>query len=68
MLKPNHDNTMLLTTIREATLKDTQQILGLLYELERPEPIDKNEVKIFKNKIQDYWRDGRTRRRFWYGF
>ena len=43
--------------IREATDKDIPIILDLLYELERPKPLDDNEIKIFKNKIQDYFSD-----------
>lgn len=43
--------------IRKATSKDISFILGLLYELERPKPIDDKEIKIFKNKIQDYFSD-----------
>lgn len=44
-------------TIREATDKDIPFILSLLYELERPKPFDDEEIKIFKNKIQDYFLD-----------
>ena len=44
-------------TIREAVDDDIPSILNLLYELERPEPLDENEIKVFKNKIQDYFSD-----------
>ena len=43
--------------IRESTENDIPSILNLLYELERPRPLDDNEIKIFKNKIQDYFSD-----------
>jgi ribosomal protein S18 acetylase RimI-like enzyme len=43
--------------IRESTENDIPSILNLLYELERPRPLDENEIKIFKNKIQDYFSD-----------
>jgi len=43
--------------IRESTENDIPSILNLLYELERPKPLDDNEIKIFKNKIQDYFSD-----------
>ena len=46
-----------MSLIREAIDNDIPSILNLLYELERPEPLDENEVKIFKNKIQDYFSD-----------
>ncbi len=44
-------------SIREANNDDIQTILELLYELDRPKPIDENEVKIFRNKIKDYFDD-----------
>lgn len=43
--------------IRNATEKDIPSILELLYELGRPEPIDKKEITVFKNKIKDYFSD-----------
>lgn len=43
--------------IRKATQDDIQSILELLYELGRPEPIDEREVKVFKNKIREYFSD-----------
>jgi len=43
--------------IRNATEKDIPSILELLYELGRPEPIDKREITVFKNKIKDYFSD-----------
>ena len=43
--------------IREATEQDIPSILELLYELGRPEPLDENEIKIFKNKISSYFLD-----------
>ena len=44
-------------SIRESTDKDIPSILSLLYELERPKPLDDNDVKVFKNKIHDYFSD-----------
>ena len=43
--------------IRNASKKDIPSILELLYELERPKPIDENEVKIFENVTEDYFSD-----------
>lgn len=43
--------------IREATEKDIPPILELLYELGRPEPVDEKEIRVFKNKISDYFLD-----------
>jgi len=43
--------------IRNAAERDIQSILELLYELGRPEPIDKKEITVFKNKIKDYFLD-----------
>lgn len=43
--------------ISEATEKDIPSILELLYELERPSPVNETEIKIFKNKIKDYFLD-----------
>ena len=45
--------------IREATDNDVTSILNLLYELERPKPLDDKEIKIFKNKIHDYFTDSK---------
>lgn len=44
-------------SVRRAQDKDVKDILEILYELERPKPIDNNELKIFKNKIDDYLAD-----------
>lgn len=44
-------------TIRKPTENDVPSILSLLYELERPRPFDENEIKVFQNKIQDYFSD-----------
>ena len=45
------------TSVRIATKKDIPSILELLYELGRPEPIDQKEIKVFENKIKDYFSD-----------
>lgn len=44
-------------SIAKATEKDIPIILELLYELERPTPIDDKEIKVFRNKIKDYFSD-----------
>ena len=44
-------------SIKKSTEKDIPSILNLLYELERPIPLDEDEIKIFKTKIQDYFLD-----------
>lgn len=44
-------------SIAKATEKDIQSILELLYELDRPTPIDDKEIKAFQNKINDYFSD-----------
>lgn len=44
-------------TIRNASKKDISSILELLYELGRPKPIDKNEVKFFEDIVKDYFSD-----------
>ena len=44
-------------SITKATDKDIPFILELLYDLDRPIPIDEKEIKIFKNKIKDYFLD-----------
>lgn len=46
-------------SIRESNDKDIPSILNLLYELERPKPLDGNEIKIFKNKILNYFSDSK---------
>jgi len=46
-------------SIREASDKDIPSILNLLYELERPQPLDDKEIKLFKNKIHDYFSDSK---------
>jgi len=43
--------------IRESTHDDIPSILNLLYDLDRPKPIDDNEVGIFKNKFSNYFLD-----------
>ena len=40
--------------IREFTHDGISPILNLLYDLDRPRPLDDNEVRIFKNKFGDY--------------
>ena len=52
-----HNTDFMGLSIREATEKDVPSILNLLYELERPQPIDDKEVKIFKKKISNYFSD-----------
>lgn len=44
-------------SVRRAQDKDVKDILEILYELERPKPIDSNELKVFKDKIDDYLAD-----------
>jgi GNAT superfamily N-acetyltransferase len=44
-------------SIVKATEKDIPIILELLYELERPTPIDGEEIKVFRHKIRDYFSD-----------
>lgn len=44
-------------SIRKSTEQDIPSILNLLYELERPRPLDECEVSIFKTKIQNYFSD-----------
>jgi len=44
-------------SIRRPTDNDIPIVLELLYELDRPRPIDNNEIRIFKNKIKDYFSD-----------
>jgi N-acetylglutamate synthase-like GNAT family acetyltransferase len=44
-------------TIRKATSKDIPSILNLLYELERPKPLDVSGTELFKNKINEYFSD-----------
>ena len=44
-------------SIIKATDKDIPFILELLYDLDRPTPIDDKEIKVFKNKIKDYFSD-----------
>ena len=43
--------------IRESILDDIQSILTLLYDLDRPRPLNDGEVKIFKNRISSYFLD-----------
>ena len=44
-------------SITKATEKDIPSILELLYELDRPIPIDDKEIKAFQNKVKDYFSD-----------
>ncbi|GKS66494.1 GNAT family acetyltransferase [Nitrosarchaeum sp.] len=44
-------------SIVKATEKDIPIVLELLYELERPSPIDGKEIKIFRNTIKNYFSD-----------
>ena len=44
-------------SITKATEKDIPSILELLYELDRPTPIDDKEIKVFQNKVKDYFSD-----------
>ena len=44
-------------SITKATEKDIPSILELLYELDRPSPLDDKEIKAFQNKIKDYFSD-----------
>ena len=44
-------------SIIKATDKDIPFILELLYDLDRPIPIDEKEIKVFRNKIKDYFLD-----------
>jgi len=44
-------------SITKATEKDIPSILELLYELDRPTPIDDKEIKAFQNKVKDYFSD-----------
>lgn len=44
-------------SIRNATENDIREILELLYELDRPKPIDADDMKIFENKVRDYFVD-----------
>jgi GNAT superfamily N-acetyltransferase len=44
-------------TIRKSVENDIPSILNLLYDLERPRPLDEDEIKIFKNKIRNYFSD-----------
>ena len=43
--------------LRESTHDDIPEILNLLYDLDRPRPLDDDDDKIFKNKISDYFLD-----------
>ncbi|MDH3696484.1 MAG: GNAT family N-acetyltransferase [Nitrosopumilus sp.] len=43
--------------IRESIHDDISSILNLLYDLDRPRPLNDDEVKIFKTKISDYFLD-----------
>jgi len=47
----------MVVSITKASEQDIPFILDLLYELERPNPINDKEIKIFKNKIRDYFSD-----------
>jgi len=43
--------------IREFVDDDISSILNLLYDLDRPRPLDDSEFGIFKNKFSDYFLD-----------
>ena len=43
--------------LRESTHDDIPEILNLLYDLDRPRPLDDGEAETFKNKIIDYFLD-----------
>jgi len=43
--------------IRESIHDDISSILNLLYDSDRPRPLNDDEVKIFKTKISDYFLD-----------
>jgi len=43
--------------IRVSTHDDISSVLNLLYDLDRPRPLDDGEVEMFKNKIIDYFLD-----------
>ena len=43
--------------VQEFVDDDISSILNLLYDLDRPRPLDDNEVGIFKNKFSDYFLD-----------
>ncbi|HJJ23414.1 MAG TPA: GNAT family N-acetyltransferase [Nitrosopumilus sp.] len=42
---------------RTAIEKDIPDLLKLLDNLDRPKPIDENDIIVFKNKIKDYFSD-----------
>ena len=44
-------------SIKKATDKDIPFILELLYEIDRPKPINDKEIKVFENKIRGYFSD-----------
>ena len=44
-------------SISKAIKQDTPIILELLYELERPIPLDENEINLFNDKIKEYFLD-----------
>lgn len=44
-------------SIKKAIDKDIPFILELLYELDRPKPINDKEIKVFENKIMGYFSD-----------
>jgi len=48
-------------SIRNASEKDIPVILELLYELDRPKPIDDGDLKIFEGKVMDYFTDSLKR-------
>jgi ribosomal protein S18 acetylase RimI-like enzyme len=43
--------------IRGSIHDDISSILNLLYDLDRPRPLNDHEVRIFKNKFSDYFLD-----------
>ena len=44
-------------SIKKAIDKDIPFILEILYELDRPKPINDKEIKVFENKIMGYFSD-----------
>ena len=50
-------STIVKLTIQKAKCADITSILNLLYELERPKPVNKSSIELFKNKINEYFFD-----------
>lgn len=53
---PQYKSSYMEISITKSTDKDIPFILGH-YELDKPIPIDEKEIKLFKNKINDYFSD-----------